>query len=198
MEIARDPTDAWNWGALGADAACAFLPFVAGGGMAMRGARAVNAIDDVSDAVKAADRTHDYARTIGGAWDVTARADDGNRWVEVGRRGGRSLEHQSAMSGQMIRRSGGRNLINEFRYHGVYFDDFKGGTLFDYKGDYSKFIGSNGKFKGWFSGGRSLTRQAVRQVRAANGIPVVWRVGEGQVTAFSKVIKRISGLTVVP
>jgi len=46
-----------------------FVPFVAGGGAAVRGAKigtkAVNAIDNASDAARAIDRTHDYARTIG-------------------------------------------------------------------------------------------------------------------------------------
>jgi hypothetical protein len=74
VDIVKNPASGWAWGSLGADVVCAFVPFVAGGGAAVRGAKlgtkAVNAVDNASDAAKAIDRTHDYARTIDKAWDV--------------------------------------------------------------------------------------------------------------------------------
>jgi len=90
VEIVKNPTSGWAWGSLGADVACAFVPFVAGGGVAVRGAKAVNAIDNAADAAKAAnrgtdaiqgisklddaaravDRSSDYARTIDRAGEV--------------------------------------------------------------------------------------------------------------------------------
>jgi RHS repeat-associated protein len=56
VDIVKNPTDPWAWGSLGADVVCAFIPFVAGGGAAVRGVKlgtkAINAIDNAADTAK--------------------------------------------------------------------------------------------------------------------------------------------------
>jgi len=57
--------------------------------------------------------------------NVARRGEAGGpgKWVEVARRGGPSLEHQSRMSGQPIRETGGKYSIRECDVNGVKFDD---------------------------------------------------------------------------
>ncbi|MEA4833160.1 MAG: Tox-REase-5 domain-containing protein [Oscillospiraceae bacterium] len=44
------------------------------------------------------------------------------------------------------------------------------------KGDYSSFVGKNGQFQSWFSGGQGLIDQANRQLSAAGGTAIDWYV----------------------
>ncbi|MDD5095483.1 MAG: RHS repeat-associated core domain-containing protein [Dehalococcoidia bacterium] len=71
--IIKYPTDWENWAALGADIGCAFIPFVAGGGVAVRGATHADEAYDVYRGINQADNAYravnaggDAAR-IGGA-----------------------------------------------------------------------------------------------------------------------------------
>ncbi|MFO8011461.1 MAG: RHS repeat-associated core domain-containing protein, partial [Dehalococcoidia bacterium] len=57
--IARDPGDWENWAALGADVGCAFVPFVAGGGVVVRGATKA---DDAYDVARGIDKASDVSR----------------------------------------------------------------------------------------------------------------------------------------
>jgi hypothetical protein len=118
-------------------------------------------------------------------------------WVEVGR-GRVGLEHQSKMSGQPIRQTGGKYYINEYKVGNVHFDDYQDGKLYEYKGNYANFIGKNEEFRGWFKGAIAVRSQAVRQLEAAGGIPVIWLVGPNQVKAFEKAIGPIPGLSIMP
>ena len=102
------------------------------------------------------------------------------------------------MSGQPIQEIGGKNVVNEYEVQGVLFDDFKSGKLIDYKDNYSKLINKQGEFYDWFKGRTELRDQALRQVRAANDLPVVWKVGENQVQAFKTAVGDVPGLTIVP
>jgi hypothetical protein len=70
-----------------------------------------------------------------------------------------------------------RNTVYEV--NGVKFDGYQGGTLIDAKGPgYDRFLESNGAFKPWFSGANGLVNDANRQLAAANGVPIQWRVAE--------------------
>lgn len=119
------------------------------------------------------------------------------KWVEVCR-GRVGLEHQSSMSGQPIRQSGGKHYINEYKVGNIHFDDYRDGKLYEYKGNYANFIDKNEEFRGWFKGARASRGQAVRQLEAAQGIPVVWKVGRNQVKAFEKAVGTVPGLSIVP
>jgi len=123
------------------------------------------------------------------------------QWVEVGR-SRLGLEHQSKMSGQPIRESGGKYHINEYKIptatRPVYFDDFRDGVLYEYEGSYGKLLNKQKVFYPWVKGAKAARDQAWRQVKASQGVPVVWRVGSHQVKAFNRAIGKIPGLTVVP
>jgi len=177
--------------------------------------RAVKAVEQAVDkALDAARRTAAEAtqrlssETI---QQITTTADDiikrlekaqnsgAGKWVQKPRRGGPSLTHQSRMSGQPIQEVGGKQLINEYEVNGVFFDDFKNGKLIDYKDNYTKFIDKKtGNFLEWFQGAKELQNQAWNQVKAANGTPVVWKVGANQVDAFIKTVGDIPGLLIIP
>jgi RHS repeat-associated protein len=118
------------------------------------------------------------------------------RWVLKSRRSGPSLEHQSKMSGKPILEIDGKYYILEYDLKGVTFDDFQGGKLFDYKDNFSNFIGKDNRFYGWFRGAEELQLQALRQIQAAKGTPVVWKVGKGQLAAFKRAVGNIPGLTI--
>jgi len=76
--------------------------------------------------------------------------------------------------------------IEEYRLGGVDFDDFRGGVLYEHKGDFGGLINRDRRFYRFFfrTGGRDLLDQARRQIKAARGVPVVWRVGQHQLRAF--------------
>jgi len=170
-------------------------------------------------ATEAATEARQAVATTTGAVEGTRAAEAADRiapkriagpgtWVEKGRRGGPSLEHQSRMSGQEIVIRDGKYYVNEYEVRAgdlkASFDDFRDGVLIDYKGDYSSFIGQDGLFtrKPWFrgTGMAGLREEAISQLRIAHarGLPVVWHVGEAQVKAFHDVLRDIPGITIKP
>lgn len=118
-------------------------------------------------------------------------------WVEVAR-GRHGLEHQSNMSGQPIREASGKLYIKEYEVNGVKFDDYKNGKLYEYKGRHGHLFDKDNDLRSWVKDPGALREQALRQVRAAKGVHVVWRVGAGQVAAFTKAVGRVRGITIVP
>lgn len=70
-----------------------------------------------------------------------------------------------------------------YKVNGVKFDSFENGVLVESKGPgYEKFLEKDRSgWRSWFRGGDDMTDQAVRQVRAANGTPIEWRVAEARV-----------------
>ncbi|MBI5250282.1 MAG: hypothetical protein HY912_12375 [Desulfomonile tiedjei] len=118
-------------------------------------------------------------------------------WVEVPR-APLGLEHQSKMSGQAIRESGGKSYIREYELNGVKFDDYKDGKLYEYKGPQGKLLNKEGEFYDWVRGSKAAQDQAARQVEAAAGIPVVWKVGPNQVKAYQEAIGKMPGLIIEP
>jgi len=123
------------------------------------------------------------------------------QWVEVAR-SRTGLEHQSKMSGQPIRETGGKYYISEYKIpietRPVYFDDFRDGVLYEYKGPYGRLLNKDKVFYDWFKGAAAARDQAWRQIKAAGGISVVWRVGADQVKAFKRALGRIPGVSVEP
>ncbi|MEW6533772.1 MAG: Tox-REase-5 domain-containing protein [Thermodesulfobacteriota bacterium] len=119
------------------------------------------------------------------------------KWVEVAR-GPNGLAHQGAMSGQPIRERGGKLYIKEYDVNGVKFDDYKSGTLYEYKGPHGNLLNKEREFHHWVSGAKKFRDQAIRQTKAAQGVPVVWRVGARQVKAFQKAVGRVPGLSIEP
>jgi hypothetical protein len=119
------------------------------------------------------------------------------KWVEVCR-SPIGLEHQSKMSGQPIRESGGKLYINEYDLNGIKFDDYKNGILYEYKGRYGNLLKKDENFPAWAKARQEALDEAMRQTRAARGIPVIWRVGADQVNAFKEAVGDVPGITIVP
>ena len=117
-------------------------------------------------------------------------------WVEVVR-SRIGIVHQSKMSGQPIKQRDGKLYINEYEVNGVKFDDYRDGKLYEYKGPHGNLINENGVFKFWVRGAKRYPEDAKRQVRAARGIPVIWRIGKDQVKSFNRILKR-TGVKVEP
>jgi Restriction endonuclease fold toxin 5 len=141
--------------------------------------------------------TYRWAVGLGVAGSIGKSGGPG-KWVEVPRRGGPSLEHQSKMAGKPIIERDGKFYIEEFELNGVKFDDYKSGILYEYKHRYTNFIKDGKEFRRWFDGADEARDEALRQVGAAKGMPVIWRVGSDQVKAFRRAIGRIRGVTVKP
>ncbi len=118
-------------------------------------------------------------------------------WVEVPR-GPNGMAHQSKMSGQQIRESGGRLYIKEYEVNGVKFDDYKNGKLYEYKGPHGHLFDKNNDLRPWVKDPGEMRKQAVRQAKAAKGIPVIWRVGAHQVKAFKNAVGKVRGVEIVP
>ncbi len=87
-----------------------------------------------------------------------------------------------------------------YRVDGVDFDGFADGTLLEAKGPgYATFV-KNGEFRPWFEGADGLVDQATRQLAAAKGAPVQWRVAEPAAAEAMRNLfaqNGITGITVV-
>jgi filamentous hemagglutinin len=87
-----------------------------------------------------------------------------------------------------------------YEVNGVKFDGFQDGTLLDAKGPgYAQGV-KNGRFQSWYRGADGLVSQAQRQLGAAGGTPIEWRVAEPDAaTAIQNLFSDngISGITVV-
>jgi hypothetical protein len=86
---------------------------------------------------------------------------------------------------------------------GVRFDGFKDGVLLEAKGPgyANKFLDDLDP-EYWFehSGAQELVDQALRQERAAKGIPIVWHVAEAKAAEAIRLLlkrERVRGVTVV-
>jgi RHS repeat-associated protein len=119
-------------------------------------------------------------------------------WQWKGRRGGAPLIHQANMTGKSIRvRLDGVSEIEEYVVGGTAFDDFVKGTLIDHKSKMPSFLfDSNDLLKTNMKGPAAWRAEALRQVKAANGIPVEWVVSPVQVKAFDSLLQDIPGITV--
>jgi hypothetical protein len=102
------------------------------------------------------------------------------------------------MSGKPIIERDGKFYIEEFEQNGVKFDDCKNGILYEYKDRYTNFIKDGKEFYHWFRGADRARKQALDQVKASEGMPVIWRVGSDQVKAFRKALEKIPEVTVKP
>lgn len=122
-------------------------------------------------------------------------------WQKVCR-GPQGLSHQSKMSGQPVMERNGKHYIKEYRVpsdpHPVHFDDFRDGILYEYKGPQGGLLNKDKRFHDWVKGVQGARNQAERQVEAARGIPVIWKVGADQVNAFRKALENIDGIIILP
>ena len=141
--------------------------------------------------------TYRWAVGLGQAGAIGKSGGPG-KWVEVPRRGGPSLEHQSKMSGKPIIERDGKFYIAEYELNGVKFDDYKSGILYEYKHRYTNFIKDGKEFRRWFDGADEARDEAFRQVGAAKGMPVIWRVGADQVKAFRNSLQDFRQIKVIP
>jgi Restriction endonuclease fold toxin 5 len=141
-------------------------------------------------------RTYRWAVGLGEVGAI-GKAGGPGKWVEVPR-GPYGLVHQSKMSGKPIVERNGKYYIQEYEVNGVKFDGYKNGKLYEYKDNYSHLFDKNNELYSWVKDPDQWLRQARDQVDAANGIPVIWRVGSNQVEAFRKALGNIPGVTVKP
>lgn len=120
------------------------------------------------------------------------------KWVEKARRGGPSLEHQSKMSGKPIIEREGKYYIEEYKIGDVHYDDYRKGILYEYKGNLRHLFDKTDEMMTWVTIPDQFRVEALRQVEAAKGMRVIWRVGPDQVKAFQKDLNDIAGVTVKP
>ncbi|MBI3862421.1 MAG: hypothetical protein HY290_11050, partial [Planctomycetia bacterium] len=114
-------------------------------------------------------------------------------WEWVGRRYGPGLENQADRAGRRIRmRRDGVAEIQEYAVNGTHFDDFVNGRLIDYKDHraFERFVDNAGNFRPWFSGRGALRDEARRQIEAAAGTVVEWRVGSEKVAEAMRSLLR--------
>ena len=81
-----------------------------------------------------------------------------------------------------------------YRVGGVKFDGFENGVLLDAKGPGYKNLVKDGEFRRPFRVRADLVDQARRQLDAAAGTPVVWRVAEPEALAAMKRLFREQGI----
>ncbi len=115
------------------------------------------------------------------------------------------LEHQSRKSGSPIIKKDGKYHIYEYRVINpvtgdpMYFDDYRHRILYEDKGRQGNLINRKTKeFYPWCDEIEDAKERADKHLQAAQGIPVVWRVGADQVHAYKKAIGDRRGLSIVP
>ena len=84
VELYSNPTDPWAWAALGADVACAALPVVTGGGLAVKGLKAANKLDDTADTLRIVDKSVEAGKTVEKGVDVVDTLADGRNVANNG------------------------------------------------------------------------------------------------------------------
>jgi hypothetical protein len=129
--------------------------------------------------------------------NVLKRPEGPGEWREV-RRGLQGLPHQSRMSGQEIVMRDGKLYIKEWGRYGTYFDDYKNGILYEYKGPYGNLMRKDGFFYDLPNIRKGALTQAENQLNSARGIPVVWRVGADQVKAFGELLRSKPQIMIIP
>jgi hypothetical protein len=137
-----------------------------------------------------------WAVGLGEAGAIGKAAGPG-KWVEVPR-GPYGLAHQSKMSGKPIIVRDGKYYIEEYKIGDVHYDDYRKGILYEYKGYHRHLFDKNDEMKYWVTEPDQFRVEALRQMKAANGIPVIWRVGADQVNFFRNAIGNVPGVTVKP
>jgi hypothetical protein len=142
-------------------------------------------------------RTYRWAVGLGQAGAIGKTGGPG-KWVGMPRRGGPSLEHQSKMSGKPIIIRDGKYYIEEYEIGDVHYDDYRNKLLWEYKGYHQHLFDKNDQMMPWVTRPDQFRDEAIRQVDAAKGIPVIWRVGSDQVKFFRNAIGNVPGVTVKP
>jgi hypothetical protein len=140
--------------------------------------------------------TYRWAVGLGQA-EAIGKSGGPGKWVEKAR-GLQGLRHQSKMSGKPIIERDGKYYIEEYKLNGVYYDDYRNGILYEYKGNLRHLFDKSDKMMTWVDKPDQFRDEALRQVKAAKGMRVIWRVGSDQVKAFQKDLKYIPGVTVKP
>ena len=133
------------------------------------------------------------SRVRGRGNKATAAAGGPGRWVRVNESmSPRARAYQERITGQK----------SDFAYEvrGVKFDGYRNGVLLEAKGPgYATFI-KKGDFKWFFRGRNSMRVQAERQLAAARGHPIVWRVAEKELAKALRNLfdaHEIRGITVL-
>jgi hypothetical protein len=111
-------------------------------------------------------------------------------------------ESMSRRSARYQEQISGRPASESYVVRGVRFDGFKKGVLREAKGrGYANKFFDSLEPRRWFAkGAESLRDQALRQSRAANGVPIRWHVAESKAAdAIRKILKeaRVKGIEVV-
>ncbi len=140
--------------------------------------------------------TYRWAVGLGQAGSIGKSGGPG-KWVEVARPW-HGLAHQSKMSGQPIIERDGKYYIKEYKLNDVYYDDYRNGILYEYKGNLRHLFDKSDEMMTWVDRPDQFRDEALRQVGAAKGMRVIWRVGSDQVKAFQKDLSDIPGVTVKP
>jgi hypothetical protein len=102
------------------------------------------------------------------------------------------------MSGQPLIVRDGKYYIKEWGRYGTYFDDWKKGTLYEYKGPYGHLMKKDGLFYDLAPLRQRILIEADAQLKSARGLPVVWRVGDNQVKAFREVLYYRPDIKIIP
>jgi len=149
------------------------------GGRRVAGAAADLADDVAGQAGRRADDVVDLGRGLRGQWKSVNES--------MSRR---ARAYQTQITG----RTG-----QAFEVNGVRFDGVSGTTLLDAKDNYN-FAIKDGQFRRWFGGKKDILKQADRQLRAANGLPIQWHFSQEEARdAFQRLLNRegIEGIDLI-
>jgi hypothetical protein len=98
----------------------------------------------------------------------------------------RAANYQSQITGNPA------DLVYEM--NGVRFDGFDGKALLEAKGPgFANFLDKSGAFESFFNGAKQLESQALRQLKAAKGVPIEWHVAEPRVANAIRTLLQKSG-----
>ena len=127
----------------------------------------------------------------GGAGEAQALATVGQgigRWVpEVAHMSRDAADYQHFVTGAQRK---------VFELGGVRFDGFVNGVLIEAKGHLGQFVDpATGSFRSWFTGKADLVNQALRQLDAAQGVPIRWYFHEASVLEAARRLFADAGIT---
>ena len=104
--------------------------------------------------------TYRWAVGLGQAGAIGKSGGPG-KWVEKGR-SLQGLKHQSKMSGQPIIERDGKYYIKEYKLNDVYYDDYRNGILYEYKGNLKHLFDKSDELMTWVKKPDQFRDEALR------------------------------------
>jgi filamentous hemagglutinin len=120
---------------------------------------------------------------------LTGVTEPSGNWITTSEgMSGRAASYQTQITGRPANQS--------YFLNGSKFDGFDGKSPLEAKGPgYAQHLTSEGKFAGYFEREKGLLTQAMLQIGASEGVPIVWHIAEPEAAIAIRKLLTSNGIT---